>query len=345
MAVGKISGPLLSSNLVRDGVNLAVETDLLFLDVNKSRIGINTDSPQFDLDVNGSVRTTHLDIRKTLTLGNLTITENSIASSQNTITIAPSGNDPVVYHARVVADQLEIANNTIQSSSLTNNLKISASGSGIVEIDSDAKVTGNLEVNGNLTVSGDVVVSGNIILGDEVTDTIVVTAGFASDLFPEVSNTYSLGTEYNRWKTVFVDEVNSNNLITDRLQVGDLLFENNQISSSLPIRLATPTGVQIENFYFNNSSITNTVPNSVTTISNTGNGYLKITGTNGVVIPRGVTSDRPLNTEIGMMRYNTDLECVEVWQGVEWGTPAGRYGPVTEDRASLIAASIVLTLG
>ncbi len=32
MAIGRISGPLLKSNLIRDGVNLAFETDLLYLD-------------------------------------------------------------------------------------------------------------------------------------------------------------------------------------------------------------------------------------------------------------------------------------------------------------------------
>ena len=42
MAVGRISGPLLSKNLLRDGVDLAFETDLLYLDVTTGRIGINT---------------------------------------------------------------------------------------------------------------------------------------------------------------------------------------------------------------------------------------------------------------------------------------------------------------
>jgi len=39
MAVGRISGPLLKQNLIRNGINLAFETDLLYLDVNNQRIG------------------------------------------------------------------------------------------------------------------------------------------------------------------------------------------------------------------------------------------------------------------------------------------------------------------
>ena len=34
MAIGRISGPLLKEDLLRDEVNLAFETNLLFLDVN-----------------------------------------------------------------------------------------------------------------------------------------------------------------------------------------------------------------------------------------------------------------------------------------------------------------------
>ena len=56
MAVGRISGPLLKANLLRQGVDLAFETDLLYLDVNNSRIGIKTSTPSAELDINGSAR-------------------------------------------------------------------------------------------------------------------------------------------------------------------------------------------------------------------------------------------------------------------------------------------------
>ena len=60
MAVGRITGPLLASNLLRDGVNLAVETNLLYLDVVDGRIGIKTASPQYELDVNGTIHSLKL---------------------------------------------------------------------------------------------------------------------------------------------------------------------------------------------------------------------------------------------------------------------------------------------
>ena len=85
MAIGRISGPLLKANLVREGINLAFETDLLYLDVNNSRIGVKTASPQYDLDIVGTTRTTNLIVDTQATIAEFTISGNTISSSNNTI--------------------------------------------------------------------------------------------------------------------------------------------------------------------------------------------------------------------------------------------------------------------
>lgn len=54
MAIGRISGPMLRANLDRLGVDLSFETDLLYLDVNNSRIGINNDAPTVGLEIGGT---------------------------------------------------------------------------------------------------------------------------------------------------------------------------------------------------------------------------------------------------------------------------------------------------
>ena len=51
MAIGRISGPMLKSNLERLGTDLSVETDLLYLDVTNNRIGINESTPTKSLHV------------------------------------------------------------------------------------------------------------------------------------------------------------------------------------------------------------------------------------------------------------------------------------------------------
>ena len=56
MAIQRIGGQMLESNLTRVS-DLAFQTDLLYLDVDNSRVGIRTSAPgNFALDVNGTAR-------------------------------------------------------------------------------------------------------------------------------------------------------------------------------------------------------------------------------------------------------------------------------------------------
>ena len=62
MAIGRISGSVLKSNLTRNGTDLAFETNLLYLDVTNSRVGIGTSEPSTELTVSGTVTTTALAV-------------------------------------------------------------------------------------------------------------------------------------------------------------------------------------------------------------------------------------------------------------------------------------------
>ena len=55
MAIGRISGSVLKANLTRNGTDLAFETNLLYLDVTNSRVGIGTSEPATALHVNGDI--------------------------------------------------------------------------------------------------------------------------------------------------------------------------------------------------------------------------------------------------------------------------------------------------
>ena len=57
MAIGRITGSVLKSNLSRNGVDLAFETNLLYLDVTNSRVGIGTSEPSTTLQVSGTTTT------------------------------------------------------------------------------------------------------------------------------------------------------------------------------------------------------------------------------------------------------------------------------------------------
>lgn len=62
MAIGRISGSMLHSNLERQGVDIAFDGNLTYFDVTNRRVGINTDTPDYDLDVLGNVRVSEITV-------------------------------------------------------------------------------------------------------------------------------------------------------------------------------------------------------------------------------------------------------------------------------------------
>ena len=64
-------------------------------------------------------------------------------------------------------------------------------------------VTGDADITGNLTIGG------NLTLGDNEVDTVTVVADFTSDLVPDASDTYSLGTPTKEWRRIFTPSLKS----------------------------------------------------------------------------------------------------------------------------------------
>lgn len=63
MAIGRISGPMLFNNLERQGVDLAFQSNLLYLDVNNLRVGVQNASPNYVLDTPGNVKLANIIIQ------------------------------------------------------------------------------------------------------------------------------------------------------------------------------------------------------------------------------------------------------------------------------------------
>ena len=123
--VGRISGPLLQDNLLRNGSNLAFRNDLnatqlLLVDVNTGRIGINTATPNFELEVDGTTQTTNLKVEQTTTLPEYTIS-NSTISRFGDINLA-SGN--AIVMANMETDQIRISDNIISTINSSANIDL-----------------------------------------------------------------------------------------------------------------------------------------------------------------------------------------------------------------------------
>jgi len=212
MAVGRISGPLLKDNLLRNGVNLAFETSLLYLDVNNSRIGINTATPQYTLDVNGTSNSPNLYVTTQANIATFTISSNTIASSDATINLIPQGVNPVVYQGRISVGNLNITGNTISNTVTNDDINVTALGTGQIKLNNNTLITGNLHATGVITADG------NITLGNNVTqDTVTFSAEVASNILPKLDNTYNLGSAVLTWANLYVTTVTATNLSTTNL--------------------------------------------------------------------------------------------------------------------------------
>lgn len=350
MAIGRISGQLLKSNLLRAGENLAFETDLLYLDVVNSRIGIKTATPTNTLQVNGHTRTTNLTVDNQINVGNLSFTGNTITSSTNTINFAAAAGEATVYHARLQIDDLQLQGNRISTTVSNSSLELDPNGTGTVNIIANTNITGNLGVTGNINATGNVVIGGNIQIGDALTDEIIINASIKSDLIPETTNTYDLGSSTFRWRSVYTQSLYTTSINVPSLDVGNLMFRDNQITtttgSDLYIDGNGVGGVRLANFKIVDNVITNVVSGAISEIVQSGTGYFKIQGTNAFVPPVGNNAQRPTAYAVlGMTRFNTISKALEVWDGASWASPAGTSGAVSAAQAEDIAISWALTLG
>ena len=212
MAVGRISGPLLKSNLIRNGIDLAFETDLLYLDVNNQRIGIKTATPTHELEVVGTTKTSNLITDTRADIAQVTIENNTISTTAPQLNLGTL--DSVIYQNKARINGIDIEGNVISTNDSSADLEFRPNGTGKVDVFADMDVNGNIHATGNISADG------NITLGDADTDNIVFNAEVASDLIPDQNATYDLGSSTKKWNNIWATTVN-----TDALSVGDLTVD------------------------------------------------------------------------------------------------------------------------
>ena len=162
MAIGRISGSVLKSNLTRNGVDLAFETNLLYLDVTNSRVGIGTSEPTATLHVNGSVTATSFSgdganlTNVPATFGDLTANGSTIQSPSNAdITLDPSGTGNISVASNKIIDLATPSADTDASTKKYVDDSVAAvSTTSITQGNSTVAVT-DTGSNGTITVTAD----------------------------------------------------------------------------------------------------------------------------------------------------------------------------------------------
>ena len=217
--VGRISGPLLSSNLERQGRNLKFRntldtTPVLWLDVNTGKIGINYNGePLSELYIPNTAQFQNLIGVNTARFDNWSIGPNFIGidsgsiylDSQSTINLTGLG-----------TDQLIAQNNFIKTYNSNTNLELNPSGTGTVEVQTNTWVDGSIHATGNITADG------NLVLGSGDEDNIIINAELTVPLTPAQDNTYSLGTADKTFGQIYSPLLNGELLTVQSIAIGAL---------------------------------------------------------------------------------------------------------------------------
>ena len=194
--VGRISGPLLQENLLRNGIDLSFETDLIYLDVTNQRIGIKTTSPTNELQNSLTTRTTNLIVDTEANFPILNFTNSNIQPFGGTNNIILDSNTTITA-SNIKTGDIFIDDNYISTTESNSPLEFYPNGTGNVNI------VNNLWVDGDINLDGENFnVDGNIQFGDANTDSLTFNADINSNIVPDVSNFYNLGSVDKRWRTI-----------------------------------------------------------------------------------------------------------------------------------------------
>ena len=346
MSIGRISGPMLKANLERQGVDLSVETDLLYIDVNNSRIGINNPLPVVEFDLNGialfnqNLQINGTTISSTNTNGNIVLDPNGVGTvNVNNLTtgrvVYVGVNGALVDSANLTFDgtdlyiggstvldtaqlgNLDISNNTISSTNTNGNIVLDPNGVGTVNVSNLtsgrvvlASTGGSLVDSTNLTFNGTTLFIGG--------DTALVSASLGNISF--TGNTIrSANTNGN----IVLDPNGVGNVIVDSA-VANRVFYSGSSKELLTNNNLTFNGTTFTaaNISISGSTISNTNTNGDLTVDVNGTGILVVDTTSGIKLPLGTSLERPASIE-GYIRYNTDLNSVEYYNGILWTSLTG----------------------
>jgi len=412
---GRISGPLLSDNLLRSNQNLAFDTDAMYLNVNSNFVGFNTDNPTRTLTINGKSYTTDLIVDTQADLAHLTFKTNKIQNSYNeNIIVRPKQTvAPTIYtNGLGTTDHLTFILNELNAK-VDTNIVLDPIGTGSTNINSSAYIDGYLHATGSITFDG------NITFGNTASDTIGFGAEIATDILPNLDQTYNLGgtlhlrvpndpgfntttslnyfyatkeswevssgqvgytindvkfspgttvssidgplndlgydfyviytstnqlvdinqndkvnIDLKNWLSVYSTNFNTTSITSTNANIATLTAGNVQFNNHTISNISNDTNLNLvtsgvgtlrfnDFFNINQSGLISHTDNTVLSFYNnvpdgTGRvtGYVKFSGSNGLVIPAGSTLQRPTNPEIGTTRYNNTLNYVEVYANV-----------------------------
>ena len=268
--VGRISGPLLKDNLLRNGVDLSFSNTLgtdyvLYLDVSTSTLGITKDVPATDLDnIGNTLRSTNF-INNTVypvPIANFNIDDSDLNVLVGDINL--NAGEAIVL-SNFENDNIKISDNTISTYRSNASIELNPNGTGIVNIINGLNVYGHLDTPYQLTLGG------SITLGDSLAqDTIDFKSEVTSNFNPDVSHTSNVGSLSKQWATSHSETLNSRRLNSSNVEIFDNVIRATISNDNLDLQTQGTGNVGLENVHFNQDV--------VSTKSDSGNLDLELAG-------------------------------------------------------------------
>jgi cytoskeletal protein CcmA (bactofilin family) len=288
--------------------------------------------PDNDVDITGDLNVTG------------TVQFNSLSGNvytTNSLTV----NRELNINGQVQFEDIEINDNYITTTLSDSDLELRANGTGSIVFLNDTVAKTNLTVDGTTTFVGnvtgttatfdDVTINNNMTVQGQINfdniqinDNTITTTESNSDLELEASGT---GTVIVPSNNVVVEKdltvqgvLNADNLdalgrvTANSFSTGDILIDDNfitttQSNSDLELRANGTGKVTLDDIKFNNNIISSTAD----MVLNPGSGVLKIDSIDSVLLPKGASADRNSTPVTGMLRYNTDTNSFEGYNG-QW---------------------------
>lgn len=367
MTISRINGPMLKENLIRQGVDLSFETDLLYLDVNNFRIGVNNAFPTVELDLvgdalfNSTLKISGTIITSENTNGDITLDPNgtgkvniSYLTNQRVLLAGPSGS--ITDDANLVFDgsNLFINSKTVIVDADLGNIRINNN------TISSINTNGNIELIPNGT--GEVVAS--TLSVSDLTNQRVVLAGVNGSLTDSPNLTFD-GTSLYIGGNSVLDSTSIGNIAINNLTISTLITNSNLyltpngtgvvVASALEVtdltsgqiayvgtsgRLKTEStltyddatnDLRIGNLSLRDNKISITDSNGNITIEPNGTGVTIINSNTSLTVPVGGTGDRPLVPATGMFRFNNGTSQLEYYDGSGWVSITPGFTSITSD--------------
>ena len=213
--VGRISGPLLQANLERNGVDLAFRNDLnttqlLYLDVNNGKVGVNNATPTKELDILTTTRTTNLIASTSLNTPGFDISGSTFRVLTGDINLNAA--DAIVM-ANMENGTIRISDNIISTISSNANIDLTPAGTGTTEIINNLEVFGDIYTPGNITFGGDITIGDN-----EGNDTVTFQTDIDTSIIPDQTNQFDLGAPEKRWGDLYTFLINGDIAQLDGLE-------------------------------------------------------------------------------------------------------------------------------